>query len=218
MIKQPLILIFICLQIVACGQASLIEQSNTFKKMKELKTNSEIKIDTATFGAGCFWCTEAQFQQLKGVEKVVSGYMGGHVAAPTYKDVCTGTTGHAEVTNVYYDPNIISYDALLAAFFVSHDPTQLNRQGNDLGTQYRSVIFYHNDEQKQLSTTYIKKLNEEQVYPSPIVTEISAAQVFYPAEDYHQNYYNQNGREPYCHFVIQPKIEKFQKVFKDKIK
>lgn len=218
MIKQGIILIFICLQLVACGQSSLIEQSNTFKQMKTLKTNSEIKIDTATFGAGCFWCTEAQFQQLKGVQRVVSGYMGGHTANPNYKEVCTGSTGHAEVTNIYFDPSVISYDALLAAFFVSHDPTQLNRQGNDIGTQYRSVVFYHNETQKELCTTYIKRLNEEQAYPSPIVTEISAAQTFYPAEDYHQNYYNQNGSEPYCHFVIQPKIEKFKKVFQDKIK
>lgn len=218
MFKHSIIFIFICLQIVACGQASLIEQSNTFKQMNEHKSTSAMHLDTATFGAGCFWCTEAQFQQLKGVEKVVSGYMGGHLAAPTYKDVCTGTTGHAEVTNVYYDPNVISFDALLAAFFVSHDPTQLNRQGNDIGTQYRSVIFYHNEVQKELSTKYIKQLNEEQAYPSPIVTEISIAQTFYPAEDYHQNYYNQNSQEPYCHFVIQPKIEKFKKVFKDKIK
>lgn len=181
-------------------------------------TEPNSKIDTATFGAGCFWCTEAQFQQLKGVTKVVSGYMGGHVANPNYKQVCTGTTGHAEVTNVYYDPSLISFDELLAAFFVSHDPTQLNQQGNDVGTQYRSVVFYHNEEQRTKTKTYIQKLNEEKAYPSDIVTEVSPAQIFYAAEDYHQNYYNQNGKEPYCHFVIQPKLEKFKKVFKDKIK
>ncbi|MBL7710841.1 MAG: peptide-methionine (S)-S-oxide reductase MsrA [Chitinophagaceae bacterium] len=172
----------------------------------------------ATFGAGCFWCTEAQFQQLKGVSRVVSGYMGGSTKNPSYKEVCTGSTGHAEVTNVYYDPSVISFDELLAAFFVSHDPTQLNRQGNDIGTQYRSVVFYHDAEQKEKAEGYIKKLNEEKVYPSNIVTEVSAADTFYAAEDYHQNYYNQNGSEPYCHFVIQPKLEKFKKVFKDKLK
>ena len=219
MTKQFLIFLFVSLQLVACGQKSSVETSNTFKKMNSNNmTEPNSKIDTATFGAGCFWCTEAQFQQLKGVTKVVSGYMGGHVANPNYKQVCTGTTGHAEVTNVYYDPSLISFDELLAAFFVSHDPTQLNQQGNDVGTQYRSVVFYHNEEQRTKTKTYIQKLNEEKAYPSDIVTEVSPAQIFYAAEDYHQNYYNQNGKEPYCHFVIQPKLEKFKKVFKDKIK
>ncbi|MES2478304.1 MAG: peptide-methionine (S)-S-oxide reductase MsrA [Bacteroidota bacterium] len=186
--------------------------------MNETNKDKTANIDTATFGAGCFWCTEAQFQQLKGVSKVVSGYMGGTVNNPSYKEVCTGTTGHAEVTNVYYDASVISFDELLAAFFVSHDPTQLNQQDNDRGTQYRSVVFYHNDEQKEKAKGYIQKLNQEKVYPVDIVTEVSVAQQFYPAEDYHQNYYNQNGSEPYCRYVIQPKMEKFKKVFKDKLK
>lgn len=211
-------LLFI-LQIAACGQRSKIESSTTFNKMnthtQDAGTHSGV--DTATFGAGCFWCTEAQLQQLKGVIKVESGYSGGHVANPSYKEVCTGTTGHAEVTNVYYDPAVISFDELLAAFFVTHDPTQLNRQGNDVGTQYRSVIFYHNQEQKEKSLGYIKKLNEEKVYPADIVTEVSPAVAFYKAEDYHQDYYKQNGREPYCQYVIQPKLDKFKKVFKDKL-
>ena len=218
MIKQLLFSSLILLQLAACGQDAALEQSKTFKKMNESVSDKTATIDTATFGAGCFWCTEAQFQQLKGVTKVVSGYMGGHVPNPSYKEVCTGNTGHAEVTNVYYDPSIISFDELLAAFFVSHDPTQLNRQGNDEGTQYRSVVFYHSEEQKEKTKNYIQQLNAEKAYPSNIVTEISAAAVFYPAEDYHQNYYNQNGAEPYCKFVIQPKMEKFKKVFKDKIK
>lgn len=218
MIKQLLFSSLILLQLAACGQDAAVEQSKTFKKMNESVSDKTATIDTATFGAGCFWCTEAQFQQLKGVQKVVSGYMGGTVLNPTYKQVCTGTTGHAEVTNVYYDASVISFDELLAAFFVSHDPTQLNRQGNDEGTQYRSVVFYHNEEQKAKAMGYIKKLNEEKAYPNDIVTEVSAAQTFYAAEDYHQNYYNQNGSEPYCQFVIQPKMEKFKKVFKDKLK
>ncbi len=209
------------LQLAACGQKSNVETSNTFNNMNTaVNTNADksAHIDTATFGAGCFWCTEAQFQQLKGVLRVESGYSGGHTANPTYKEVCTGNTGYAEVTNVYYDPSVISFDELLAAFFVTHDPTQLNRQGNDMGTQYRSVVFYHNEEQRSKSISYIKKLNEEKVYPSDIVTEVAQFVRFYKAEDYHQNYYNQNGKEPYCHFVIQPKLEKFRKVFHDKLR
>jgi peptide-methionine (S)-S-oxide reductase len=179
-------------------------------------TDSQYQI--ATFGAGCFWCTEAQFQQLKGVVRVESGYSGGQVANPTYKQVCTGTTGHAEVTNIIYDPKEISFDELLAAFWTSHDPTQLNRQGNDVGTQYRSVIYYHNEEQKQKSEDYKRKLNDEKAYGGPVVTEISPATTFYKAEDYHQNYYNENGSQPYCVFVVKPKLDKFKKVFKDKLK
>jgi peptide-methionine (S)-S-oxide reductase len=171
----------------------------------------------ATFGAGCFWCTEAQFQQLKGVKKVESGYMGGTVPNPSYKQVCTGTTGHAEVSRITYDPREISYDELLAAFWTAHDPTQLNRQGNDVGTQYRSVIFYYNEEQRRKAEEYKKKLNGEQAFNAPVVTEIVPASTFYVAEDYHQNYYNENGDQPYCQFVIKPKLEKFRKVFAGKL-
>lgn len=172
----------------------------------------------ATFGAGCFWCVEAQFQQLEGVTKVESGYSGGAVPNPSYKDVCSGTTGHAEVCNIYYDPGKITYDELLAAFWTAHDPTQLNRQGNDVGTQYRSAIFYHSEEQQEKAEMYKRKLNGEKAYNSPIVTEIVPFEKFYKAEDYHQNYYNQNGSQPYCVFVVKPKMDKFQKVFKDKLK
>ncbi len=175
-------------------------------------------LETATFGAGCYWCTEAQFQQLKGVVKVESGFSGGHVDHPTYKQVCNGITGHAEVCNITYDPTLISFDELLAAFWTCHDPTTLNRQGNDIGTQYRSVIFYHNEEQKQKSELYLKKLNEEKAFNSPVVTEISPFLVFYKADDYHQNYYNENGDQPYCHLVIGPKVDKFKKIFKSKLK
>ncbi len=175
-------------------------------------------LDTATFGAGCFWCVEAQFEMLEGVAKVESGFSGGHVKNPSYKEVCTGSTGHAEVCNIYYDPKKISYEEMLYAFWQTHDPTQMNRQGNDVGTQYRSVIYYHNDKQKQLAEEYKKKLNDEKVYESPVVTEISPFTVFYKAEDYHQNYFNQNGNESYCQFVVRPKVEKFQKVFKGKLK
>lgn len=196
-----------------------MEQSKTFKLMNNQQpTATGNKTDTATFGAGCFWCTEAQFQQLDGVVKVESGYSGGHTENPTYKQVCSGNTGHAEVTNIYYNPSVISFDELLAAFWVCHDPTQLNRQGNDIGTQYRSVIFYHNEAQRQKAEEYKRKLNEEQAYGKDVVTEISPFTKFYKAENYHQDYYNLNGSEPYCQFVIKPKKEKFEKVFKDKLK
>jgi len=176
------------------------------------------RFDTATFGAGCFWCTEAQFQQLKGVVLVESGYAGGQIENPTYKQVCSGTTGHAEVTNIYYNPAIINFEELLEAFWMAHDPTQLNRQGNDIGTQYRSVIFYHNEEQKHLAEAFKQRLNQEKVYATDVVTEITPFSKFYKAEDYHQNYYNENGMAPYCMMVIRPKMDKFKKVFKHKLK
>ncbi len=175
-------------------------------------------MDTATFGAGCFWCVEAQFQLLDGVISVASGYMGGSIKNPSYKEVCTGSTGHAEVIQVVYDPSKLSYDELLAAFWQSHDPTQLNRQGNDVGTQYRSVIFYHTEKQKELAEKYKNELNASKAWDKPIVTEISPAVTFYKAEGYHQNYFNENGSQSYCQYVIQPKVEKFKKVFKDKLK
>jgi len=175
------------------------------------------KTDIATFGTGCFWCTEAIFQELKGVVKVTSGYMGGHVANPGYEEVCTGTTGHAECLQIVYDPAVISFDELLEVFWESHDPTTLNRQGNDIGTQYRSAIFYHNEEQKQKAEHYKAELDKQGAYPNPIVTEITPASTFYPAEDYHQNYYIDHGSQPYCYLVIRPKVEKFEKAFAEKL-
>ncbi len=193
-------------------------KTETFKQMNAVPQNNITDtLQLATFGAGCFWCTEAQFQQLKGVKRVESGYMGGQTQNPTYREVCSGTTGHAEVTNIWYDPREISFDELLAAFWTSHDPTQLNRQGNDVGTQYRSAIFYHNDDQRQKAQDYKKKLNDEQAYNGPVVTQITPADTFYKAEDYHQNYYNLNGEQPYCQFVVRPKLEKFRKVFAEKL-
>jgi len=176
------------------------------------------KRDTATFAAGCFWCTEAQFKELRGVESVTSGFIGGHTKNPSYEEVCTGRTGHAEASNIIYDPSQISYDELLAAFFAMHDPTQLNRQGNDVGTQYRSAIFYHNATQKAKAMYYIEKLNKVKAYKNKIVTEITPFTVFYKAEDYHQDFYNKNPNQHYCKYVIQPELEKFRKVFKDKLK
>ncbi len=174
-------------------------------------------METLVLGGGCFWCTEAVFQRLKGVQKVVSGYMGGLFPNPSYREICTGKTGHAEVILVEFDPEQISLEELFLVFFKTHDPTTLNRQGNDVGTQYRSVIFYADEAQRETAAKLMQQLETEQVFDAPIVTELSPASEFYPAEDYHQNYFNQNGYQPYCTFVIQPKLEKFTKEFKDKI-
>lgn len=220
------LLLFLCVfGFSACAQednGNKFTKSKTFKSMNTSTSDktgvNEKGLAVATFGAGCFWCVEAQFQLLDGVDRVESGYMGGRKVNPTYKEVCTGTTGHAEVTNVYYNPAKISYDELLAAFWTAHDPTQLNRQGNDVGTQYRSAIFFHTDEQKRKAEDYKKKLDAEHAYNAPVVTEISPAKPFYKAEDYHQNYFKENGREPYCQYVVQPKVDKFKKVFGDKLK
>jgi peptide-methionine (S)-S-oxide reductase len=217
-----LLLLFITGSLTAFAQDDeSITHSKSFKEMNERKAAPGVKrkkLETATFATGCFWCTEAKFQQLNGVKKVTSGFTGGTVPDPTYEQVCTGTTGHAEACNIVYDPAIITYDELLAAFFTAHDPTSLNRQGNDEGTQYRSAIFYHDAGQKEKAQYYIAKLNEEKVYKSKIVTQVSAYTEFYKAEDGHQNYYNLNQNKGYCKYVIQPELEKFKKVFKDKLK
>jgi len=199
---------------VSCGQQSAADASKTMATEKKEQSGLQV----ATFGNGCFWCTEAIFQRLNGVDKVVSGYSGGKVKNPTYKEVCSGLTGHAEVIQITYDPKKITFDELLEVFWKTHDPTTLNRQGADEGTQYRSAVFYHSEEQKNLTTEYRKKLDASGAFNNPIVTEITPFSEFYPAEDYHQNYFNLNGTAPYCSFVIQPKIEKFQKVFKSKLK
>lgn len=203
----------------ACGgsAASGREKEITIMEPKT-EIQSDSTVQTATFGAGCFWCVEAIFQRLEGVLSVKSGYSGGNVKNPSYKEVCNGTTGHAEVIQLTYDKSKISFDELLEVFWKTHDPTTMNRQGNDVGTQYRSAVFYHNEEQKQIAEGYKKKLNEAKAYPNPIITEIVPFTNYYPAEDYHQNYFNQNGNQGYCQYVIQPKLEKFEKVFKDKLK
>jgi len=171
----------------------------------------------ATFGSGCFWCTEAIFKRLNGVTSVKSGYSGGHKVNPSYKEVCDGTTGHAEVIRVNYDEENVSYEDLLEVFWKTHDPTTLNRQGNDVGTQYRSVIFYHNDTQQELARKYLSKLENEKIWSDPIVTEISPLINYYEAENYHDDYYDRNGSQPYCSFVITPKVKKFKKIFADKL-
>lgn len=177
------------------------------------------KIDTAIFGAGCFWCVEAMFSSLKGVEEVLPGYIGGHKENPTYEEVCTGTTGHAEVIKVMYDPTVINYNVLLEIFFTSHNPTTLNRQGEDVGTQYRSEIFYTNEVQKALAKEYMDILTSEKVFSDPIVTQLSEATKFYVAEDYHQNYFEKSGdKNPYCQMVVRPKLDKFRMKYSEKFK
>jgi len=197
--------------------ASCAGHTTQTTNMSEEKTTSQTT-DTASFGTGCFWCTEAIFQRLNGVVKVISGYSGGSVPNPTYEEVSTGTTGHAECCEVIYDPSLISYDELLEVFWKTHDPTTLNRQGNDVGTQYRSVIFYHSPEQKEKAEHYKAALNDSNAFNKPVVTAIEPFTNFYSAEAYHQKYFDYNPGQMYCRLVILPKVEKFEKVFKTKLK
>ena len=205
---------------------SLIFSSCTAKEKpvvkEEFKEPVKVKVkegmEVATFAGGCFWCTEAVFLEIKGVEKVVSGYIGGKTINPTYKDICTGETGHAEAIQITFNPNEVAYEDLLEVFFATHDPTTLNRQGADVGTQYRSEIFYHSEAQKTKAENYIQLLEKEKLYDKKIVTKVSSASVFYNAEEYHQNYYNQNSSQGYCQMVIAPKLEKLRKYYKSKLK
>ena len=200
----------------ACGleKESGMEIKNDTKPAAGSPENSKV----ATFGAGCFWCVEAVFQDLKGVHAVISGYSGGQVQDPTYEQVCSGTTGHAEVCQIFYDPKIITYSGLLEVFWQTHDPTTLNRQGADAGSQYRSVIFYHDEEQRRLAEATKKELSAAGVWKDPIVTEISPFEFLYKAEGYHQDYYSLNPNQPYCRLTILPKVEKVKKLFRDQLK
>lgn len=207
-----LVILSVCLS--ACGQQKTTKQTAADQKNNKTSMNTE-KI---TLGSGCFWCTEAIFEQVNGVVKVTSGYSGGHVVNPTYEQVCEKNTGHAEVCQLEFDPALVTVDEILEIFWQTHDPTTLNRQGNDVGPQYRSVVFYHNALQQERAEYFKKQLNESGAYDSPIVTTIEPFTNFYVAENYHQDYYNRNGKEPYCYFVIRPKLEKFEKAFKNKMK
>jgi peptide-methionine (S)-S-oxide reductase len=193
-----------------------------FSCAQEQKTNTNAmttnNLETAFFGGGCFWCTEAVFENTEGVKEVIPGYSGGKVKNPSYDQVCSGATGHAEVVKIKYDPQKVSYTDLLFIFFKTHNPTTLNRQGADIGTQYRSAIFYMSEEQKQLAGEMIKELEKKNIWEKPIVTEVSGYKNFYEAENYHQNFYQNNKSHPYCNFVISPKLEKFKKEFKEKVK
>jgi peptide-methionine (S)-S-oxide reductase len=220
-IMKTLVSLIIMTALFSCAQRSpstthlLMDNTTTMTNDISTPTN----LDTATFANGCFWCTEAVFQELEGVVSAVSGYSGGKIENPTYKQVCTGETGHAESLQIVFDPSKISFDELLKVFWETHDPTTLNRQGADVGTQYRSAVFYHNEEQKQLAEKYKAALDKSGAFDKPIVTEITPAGKFYAAEDYHQQYFENNeNSNPYCRIVIRPKLEKFRKVFKDKLK
>lgn len=211
--------VFALLSLTSCGQKNNAAKATTNTKTNTIIMDENVKLDTITFGGGCFWCTEAIFQRLNGVQSVASGYSGGKVKNPTYREVCSGMTGHAECTQIVYDQNKISLAEILEVFFKTHDPTTLNRQGGDEGTQYRSVIFYNSDEQKKIAEEIKSGLDKSGAFDAPIVTEISPLTVFYKAEDYHQDYYNLNkDKNSYCTYVIVPKIEKFEHYFKDKIK
>ena len=214
---RPLIFCFtISLSLGSCHAKE--EKSFTEQINEPVKMNTEQGLEVATFAGGCFWCTEAVFLELDGVKTVVSGYIGGKTVNPTYKEVCSGETGHAEATQITFDPEKITYGELLEIYFATHDPTTLNRQGNDIGTQYRSEIFYNNDSQQALAESYIELMETENTFDKPIVTKVTAAPKFYPAEDYHQNYYNQNKVQSYCSYVITPKVDKVRKTFADKLK
>jgi peptide-methionine (S)-S-oxide reductase len=212
----PLIIALFVSVLTACAQTTDKSGVPPTPDMTQQRTGQTV--DTATLAGGCFWCIEAVYQRLDGVTKVVSGYSGGSAKDADYKTVSTGTTQHAEVCQITFDPRIVTYDEILQVFFMAHDPTTLNRQGNDVGPQYRSAIFTHSDEQEAIAKAYIDQLTTAAVWPDPIVTEVVPYTSFFPAEDYHQNYYNENGSQPYCAFVVRPKVEKFMKSFKGKLK
>jgi len=202
---------------MACS-AQVAVTSQTAEQIREREQGADMELATATFGGGCFWCTEAVFQELKGVEVVTSGYTGGATENPTYDDICTGQTGHAEVIQIKYNPEVISFEKLLEVHMITHDPTTLNRQGNDRGTQYRSAVFFHTPEQRDAATAIIAKLDEAGVYNNPIVTEVTEFSLMYPAEDYHQNYFAENPNQGYCRATIPSKLKKLKKVFADLIR
>lgn len=214
MVKKSVVFVFI-FSFLSCNLSADKKDENN---MVTQNIEGMKGLELATLGNGCFWCTEAIFEQLEGVSKVESGYAGGTVKNPSYKEVCTGNTGHAEVIRLTYDPKVISFREILDVFFNTHDPTTLNRQGADVGTQYRSVIFYHNDGQKEEAESMIEALEKEKVFDSKIVTEVTAINNYYVAENYHQDYYNNNKNQGYCRMVINPKLEKFTKKYKSKLK
>ncbi len=197
------------------GYYGLDKQSFEHFKTKDLVM---IQTDTATFGGGCFWCTEAIYRRIEGVQQVKPGYAAGETKNPTYNEVCSGSTGHAEVVQVVFQPEVITYTELLEIFFKTHDPTTINRQGADRGTQYRSIILYHNNEQKKIANSVIQELNQNKIWDNPIVTEVKPIETFYEAETYHHDYFKNNGNQPYCQMVIVPKIEKLEYLFKSKLK
>ncbi len=219
----PTFIGLLCGTVIGCspisdGTSFADDPPKTENAGEETMEKSDKKMELATFGGGCFWCVEAVFQRMKGVEKVVSGYAGGTTENPTYEQICTGRTGHAEVVQITYDPDEAQFKDLLEVFWKTHDPTTLNRQGADVGTQYRSVIFYHNEDQKKIAEEYKEKLDKSGIFKNPIVTQIEPFTKMYVAEDYHQNYFNLNPRNPYCQTVVKSKVDKFREIFRDKMK
>jgi len=212
----PSSLLSFCMTFVSCIAKESPQQVS--KESSILIENDNKDMEIATFAGGCFWCTEAIFLEIKGVKKVVSGYIGGTTLNPTYSEICTGTTGHAEAIQITFDPSEVGFEDLLEVFFGTHDPTTLNRQGADVGTQYRSAIFYHSEDQMKKAQNYITLIAKEKLYDREIVTKVSPATKFYDAEDYHQNYYNQNASQGYCQMVIAPKLEKLRKYYSSKLK
>ena len=215
-LQFTLLVLFGLFNFTSCAQSTETASTKKFQDMTDEKRLSEL--ETATLGAGCFWCVEAVFQELKGVESVISGYTGGQLKDPNYKDVTSGRSGHAEVAQIKYDPKQIGFSEILEVFWQTHDPTTLNRQGNDRGTQYRSAVFSHDKSQQLIAEKYKAELNASGAWNDPIITEVTPIGDFYVAENYHQNYFRDNSNAPYCTYVIQPKMEKFRKVFKDKLK
>lgn len=214
-----IVLISSFLSLFSCGskeQSMYVKSENKEVSPKQIIMNDTVQV--ATFAGGCFWCTEAIFLEVKGVKKIVSGYTGGFIKNPAYREVCNGTTGHAEGIQITFNPNEVAYEDLLEIFFATHDPTTLNKQGADVGTQYRSAIFYHSTEQKEKAERYIQFIEKEKLYPNPIVTKVEEAGPFYLAEDYHQNYYNLNKEQGYCQYVIAPKLDKLRKYYKSMLK
>lgn len=216
--KMKKMIAALTLMTISCQPKEKVKEQLISENKEPVKMEVEKGLEVATFGGGCFWCTEAIFLELDGVKKVESGYIGGKTPNPTYEDVSSGMTGHAEATQITFDPAKISFGELLEIFFATHDPTTLNRQGADVGTQYRSEVFYHDDAQKKVTEDYIKVLNSENVFGKPVVTKVSAASKFYVAEDYHQNYYARNKEKSYCSYVITPKVDKVRKQYSDKLK
>jgi peptide-methionine (S)-S-oxide reductase len=218
LILLPVTLFLLSVGCVGKTKKTTEDKPKDTKNEKIMEIKDSTKWDTATFGAGCFWCVEAIFQEVKGVHSVKSGYAGGTKVDPTYEEISSGTTGHVEVTQVIYDPSVTSFKELLEVFWEIHDPTSRDKQGNDVGPQYRSAVFYHTQKQKEEAEFYKNKLNEENAFPKPVITEIAPMTKFYRAEDYHQNYYKNNSDQSYCVYIIRPKLDKFRKAFKSKLK
>lgn len=216
--RLSLVILLCTFSVLVQGQTRINKKQNSMTELPKTNVNVPEGYEVATLGSGCFWCIEAIYQDVQGIKNVRSGFSGGHIAEPSYQQATSGTSGHAEVIQFYYNPEIITFPEILEIFWATHDPTTLNRQGNDVGPQYRSAVFYHNDKQKDEASYFKARLDEEKAFDKPIVTEITPFSNFYQAEEYHQNYYKLNSNQGYCQYVIKPKVDKFKKAFADKLK